>query len=207
MAVRSRPVCRKPAPGWHAAFLAMLPMIANHARLAFRYLDPDARQEAVHAVVCNAMVAYVRLWELGKSSVAYPTVLARYGVAQVRDGRIVGGRLNGKDISSVYCQRQTGIVVGRLDHHDRLADEWKEVLVEDKHCGPFDIVCAKLDFETWLQSLPRKKRQIAQFLARDERTTDAARKFGVCLGRISQIRRELKKAWEAFVGDLEPAAA
>ena len=63
-----RPRHRKPA--WHQAFLTLMPAIATHARLAFRYLDPDARQEAVQAVVCNAMVAYLRLWELGKSSIA-----------------------------------------------------------------------------------------------------------------------------------------
>ena len=208
MIARSRPVRRrKPVPGWHQGFLRMLPAICLRARVSFRHLDPEAREEAVQNCIANAMIAYARLYELGKVDLAYPTALARYAVSQTKDGRVTGGQLNGKDISSVYCQRQTGIVVGRLDHHDRVDDAWKEILVEDRHCGPFDIVCAKLDFETWLQSLPRKKRQIAQFLARDERTTDAAKKFGVCEGRISQVRRELKKAWETFQGELEPAAA
>ena len=49
---------------WHAGFLAMLPAIQRHARIAFRKLDPEAREEAVQHVVCNACVAYRRLVEL-----------------------------------------------------------------------------------------------------------------------------------------------
>ena len=36
---------------------------------------------------------------------AYPSVLARCAVAQIKDGRLVGGRMNVKDVSSPYCQR------------------------------------------------------------------------------------------------------
>jgi hypothetical protein len=58
---------RRPVPRWHRAFLAMLPKIAGHARIAFRYLNPDARAEAVQEVVCNALRAYVRLVQLKKT--------------------------------------------------------------------------------------------------------------------------------------------
>ena len=150
----------KTAPAWHAGFLAMLPMIRRHARIAFRYIDPDARDEAVQAVVCNAMAAYLRLCELNKTSIAYPGVLARYGVAQVKDGRIVGGRLNGKDASSAYCRRRTGIVVERLDQLDREENAWREVLVEDRYAGPADTARARLDFAAWLRSLPSRLRRL-----------------------------------------------
>ncbi|MFH1265007.1 MAG: hypothetical protein ABIK89_04725 [Planctomycetota bacterium] len=33
-------------PAWHATFLAMLPTIKTHAKIAFRHLDPEAREEA-----------------------------------------------------------------------------------------------------------------------------------------------------------------
>jgi len=45
---------RSAAVAWHAGFLAMLPAIRTHARIAFRHLAPEARQEAVQEAVCNA---------------------------------------------------------------------------------------------------------------------------------------------------------
>jgi len=85
----------------------MLPQIVSHARIAFRYLDAKAKQEAVQEVVCNALKAFVRLVELGRAAIAYPCVLAKFGVAQTRDYRKVGGHLNVHDVSSAYCQRLT----------------------------------------------------------------------------------------------------
>ena len=106
---------RKSVPAWHAGFLAMVPAIATYARLAFRHRNPEARQEAVEECLANALVAYVRLVQLGKVNLAYPTVLARYAVAQVNDGRKVGGHLNIGDVMSSYCQRQKKITIERLD--------------------------------------------------------------------------------------------
>jgi len=97
----------------------MLPAIATHARISFRYLDPEARQEAVAECVANAFVAYTRLYALGKVELAYASPLARFGISQVKGGRKVGGHLNIRDVSSVYCQRQKGVVLKRLDHSTR----------------------------------------------------------------------------------------
>ena len=72
---------------WQAAFLAMLPAIATHARVAFRRLDPEAKAEAIQEVVANAFVAFARLIQLGKIDIAYASPLARYAVAQVNDGQ------------------------------------------------------------------------------------------------------------------------
>jgi hypothetical protein len=74
-------------PSWHNDFLHMLPAIRQHATIAFRELDDEAKEEAVQEVVCNSMRAYVRLVELGKTNIAYASALARYGVAQFRVGR------------------------------------------------------------------------------------------------------------------------
>jgi hypothetical protein len=118
---------RKPvAPRWHQAFLAMLPVIEAHARCVFRHRDAEARQEAIQEVIANALVAYTRLCALGKVELAYPTVLARYAVAQVNDGRKVGGHLNIQDVSSAYCRRQKKITMERLDHFDEEENQWRE---------------------------------------------------------------------------------
>ena len=70
------------APAWHPAFLEMLPAIQRHARISFRHLDAEAREEFVHEVVANSLVAFLRLFTLGKAELAYPSVLARYGAAR-----------------------------------------------------------------------------------------------------------------------------
>jgi hypothetical protein len=193
-------------PVWHEAFLAMVPAIKAHATISFRHLKPEAREEAVQEVICNACCAFARLVELNKTALAYPSVLARFGVAQTRDGRKVGGKLNSRDVSSEYCQRQKGVTVERLDKFDREEDAWQELLIEDKHTGPAEVAATRIDFTAWLQALPRRLRRTAKFLANGETTTAAAKRFRLSQGRISQIRKELYLAWHRFQGE-EPVAA
>jgi hypothetical protein len=185
----------------------MLPAILKHAKCAFAYLKPEARSEAVAEVTANACQAYARLVEQGRTHVANPIALARFGVKQTRDHRKVGGHLNIRDVLSKYCQTRKGVVVERLDHFDKDEEAWQEVLVEDKHCGPAQIACTKIDFEEWLKSLPVRYRRLAQYLSLGNRTSDAAKKFRVSAGRISQIRGELADSWNKFVGDDDLASA
>jgi hypothetical protein len=196
-----------PAPQWHTAFLAMLPAIVTHARIAFRHLDPEAREEAVQEVVCNACRAYVRLVELGKTEIAYAMPLARYGVAQTRDHRKVGGQLNINDVLSPYCQQRKSVKVERLDHFDDEENTWKQAVVVDTRSSPVpETVAFRCDFADWLQSLWERDRHIAESLAIGNRTSEVAKQFDVSEGRISQLRRELAESWWGFVGD-EPEMA
>ena len=200
----SRPDAKVPDSSWHAGFLAMLPAITRQARVVFRELDPEAREEAVHHVLCNACLAYRRLVELSKVDLAFPSVLARYGVAQVRSGRNVGGQLRRRDVMSLQRSR-SGHAVERLDRYDREEHVWQEVLVEDRHAGPEATAISRLDFGAWLGRLSPRHRRIAGLLALGESTTAAARRLRVTAGRVSQLRRQLQQDWLAFHG--EPAAA
>ena len=182
---------RKTTPAWHAGFLALLPRIRACARFAFRDLDAEARQEAVQGVITGAMAAYVRLVQLGKADIAYAVPLAMYAIRQHRSGRRLGLRMNIHDVSAEYAQQAKNVRLERLDGYDSTENQWQEILVEDRHAGPFDIVRTKLDFTAWLRSLPIKLRRIARTLANGERTRDVAVKFGLSQGRISQIRSEL----------------
>ena len=200
---------RRPVPRWHKAFLTMLPIIRNYARGAFSRLNPDLRQDLIQEVIANAMCAYVRLFQQGRVSLAYPTVPARYGIAQVRDHRRVGAKLNIRDVLSPYCQAKKHVIVEPLDHFDEEENAWQEAVVADtKAASAPDIVAFRCDFADWLGILPRRNRRIAEFLALGNRTSDAAKKFKVSEGRVSQLRRELAVSWRAFVGDDPlPAAA
>jgi hypothetical protein len=188
-----------------AKFLALLPVIREQARFAFRTEKPERRQELIAEVIANCWVAFVRLVDRGLLDVIYPTPLAQYAIKQVRDGRRVGCRLNVRDVGSEYAQQAKHFVVERLDRYDAEEDEWREVLLEDRKAGPAETAAARIDIADWFASLPKTKRRIAATLATGETTKRAARKFGVSAGRISQTRRELQQAWQDFQG--EPAFA
>ncbi|NLF73201.1 MAG: hypothetical protein GX575_29545 [Candidatus Anammoximicrobium sp.] len=190
-----------PKPTWHQVFVGMLPAIVTHAKISFRHLRPDARAEAIQEVVCNACCAIARLAELDKLDLAYPSALARFGVAQVNDGRKVGCKLNVRDVLSPHCQRRKKVVVERLDHYDADEDAWREILIEDRHAGPAETAAARIDIGLWFATLPRKKRRIAETLATGEATKTAARKFCVSAGRISQLRREFENSWQEYLGE------
>lgn len=51
---------------WQAAFLEMLPAIRSSARIAFRAVGPEARDDPVEEAIANAFVAYANLIRLGK---------------------------------------------------------------------------------------------------------------------------------------------
>jgi hypothetical protein len=187
----------------NARFLSLLPAIREQARFAFRNERPERRQELVAETIANTFVAFVRLMNRGLENIVYVTPLSQFAIKQTRAGRHVGGRLNIRDVSSEYAQHAKRFKVGRLDRFDEQKGEWKEVLVEDHHAGPAETAAARIDIGDWFARLPRRKRRIAQTLASGETTKQAARKFHLSPGRISQMRRELQDDWRAFQG--EPA--
>ncbi len=190
-------------PAWHAGFLKLLPAIRRHACVCFRHLPAAAREEAVAEVLADAVLAYVRLESLGKTDLAYPTVLARYAVGCYRDGRRVGGQSNANDVMSGRCLRRNGVVVQSLHRRDHRSGTWREIVVQDCRTTPAEIAATRIDFAAWLKSLSTRDRQIAERLAVGETTASAARMFRISAGRLSQLRRHLWENWRTFVG--EPA--
>ena len=182
-------------------FVTMLPDILRVIRQRLRTQPRRDREELAAEAVANAFTLYVSLVRRGKQDLAFPTPLATFGCRQAIDGRLGGRRGNIKDVTSRSCQRQKGISVTPLRHYDRRDGEWKEIVVEDRHAGPADIACCRLDFEAWLSGLPHRERKIAETLAMGESTGRAAKMFRVSSARISQIRRELHDAWRQFQGE------
>ncbi len=195
------------APGprrrrWQKKFEAMFPAIVKCARFAFRHVRGQDRQDLIQETVANALVAFRRLVRRGRESVAHGSVLAKYAIRQIKDGRRVGSSLCCSDVLSPYAQRLKSLTVERLDRHDKDDENtWCEILIEDKHAGPDEIARTRIDFSDWLDSLKRRDRKVAEFLANGETTKTAAKKFRVSQGRISQLRRELAANWRAFLGD------
>jgi len=130
-------------------FLDMLPSIRQQARFAFRAETPERRDDLVTEVIANCFVAFVRLMDRGKAGKVYPTPLVQYAIKQVRDGRHVGTSLNVNDVSSEHAQRSKGIVVESLDRYDQRKQEWREILIEDRHAGPAETAASRIDFSAW----------------------------------------------------------
>ena len=142
-----------------AAFEAMLPTIRRQAKHAFRAVRRELREELVAEVVANSFIAYRRLVERDKADLAYPSVLARFAIKQVRVGRRVGNNLNVRDVTSHYCQRAKGVRLQRLTGAQDHCGRWQDIVVEDKTATPADIVATRIDFADWLKSELLLRRQ------------------------------------------------
>jgi hypothetical protein len=194
-------VCNPVQPHWQDSFLAMLPSIRRQARVAFRYLRAEAREDAIAEVVAKALVAYARLVQSGRQSLAYPTVLARYAVRQFLAARRVGTSMNCQDVYSPAAQRRFGFTVKRLYEEQQDAEAWVEATMEDTRTSVPDQAAFRIDFPEWLANQSPRARQIAELLAVGHNPLAVAQSVGVSPGRVSQLRRELHESWQRFHGD------
>jgi hypothetical protein len=187
------------------AFQTMMPGVSAALAAAFRRFRPEQKEDALQEALANAFTAFAGLWERGRQDLAFPSVLARYAVAQWFGGRRVGGRLNSYDVLSPYAQRRKRFYVERLDRYDPQQAAWREAVVEDRQTPVPDQVAFRIDFPDWLHQLSRRDRRIAETLAQGEATSVVARRYRLTPGRVSQIRRELRDSWQRFHGE-EPSA-
>jgi hypothetical protein len=188
-------------PAWHAVFEQLVPAITAHARLSFGHLRGDALAELIQNALCIACAAVARLAELNKLDLCYPTVMARFAIAQTKAGRMLGRPLNCADISSSYCQARKRIHVERLDTYDANEKCWQEILIPDRTCTPAELAASRIDFPAWLRTLKPRDRRIALKLATGETTGRVGRQHRISAGRVSQLRRDLYEAWRRFQGE------
>ncbi len=189
------------SPSWQSVFIAMLPDIEKYVAIAFRRLRGDHRDEAVQEALVSCCLACARLVQNGQSDRVFPTVLAKFAVAQVRVGRQVATRMNVRDVLSPYAQKRKRIRVERLDRADRSDGEWREFVLEDHRTPVFDQVQFRIDFPCWLSRLSRRNRKVAQWLALGNATGQTARRFHISAGRVSQLRQEFYDSWREFLGE------
>lgn len=187
------------------AFIAMLPTILDVTRYAFRRQRVDRRQELIAAAIANAFVGFKRLTDSGRPELAYPTVLAWFGVRQVCDGRLVGCHRNSKDALSDYAQRRRKFRVLALDEQTPGKRSQEALIAEDRRATPADIAAFRIDFSEWLGRLRPQLRAVALVLAVGNTPLETSRQFRLSKARISQLRRELRDSWHAFQS--EPLAA
>jgi len=179
----------------------MVPTIMRYARRAFRDTSEELREDLIEEAIANCLVAYVRLVERGKEDLAYPTVLAMFAIKQIKDGRRVGKRINSRDLYDQHAQIKGAYQLRHLGSPGDFRGGWKEHLIDNRRTPVPDQVAFRIDFPAWLNTLSARDRRITNELATGERPGDVAREFGVSPGRVSQLRRELQRSWEEFIGD------
>ena len=185
----------------------MLPSITKIAKFAFRERDPEAQEDLIEEVIVNAMVAYKRLYDKGRVDDAHPSVLTRYAVAQVCEGRKYGNKHSCREVLSPYAQKVKQFRVAHLDRFDDEDDAWHQMVVEDRRAGPSEIAATRIDFGQWLGTLSNQQKKVAAKLASGESTGAVAKMLGVSAGRISQLRRELLHRWSSFQGEDDPGVS
>ena len=193
---------RPHSPTGHWTFLAMLPAITKHARIALRGWRGEALHDLLQEVIANSFVAYHRLVQRGKSDRAFPGALVRFALRQIFSGRRVGSRRNARDVMS-----RRSMTVEHLDRFDEPKGAWKVTLVEDKKAGPAATAAARIDIGAWLATLSARDRRIAQSLAHGHSTSDVAHQFQISAGRVSQLRRRLHDSWMRFQGEADTQSA
>lgn len=190
-------VCSNVKPFAEPDFLEMLPAIRRVASYAFRHLRRAVREDLMAEVVANAFAAFRRLVKQDKAALAYPTVLAKFAIRQVREGRRVGSKLNALDVLSPYAQRLKGFSVQQLLEATEL-NKWQDLVVEDRRASPAEVAGFKIDFAAWLKRLKRPKRQVALRLVAGDTTSEVAGHFQLSPARVSQLRKELQIDWNKF---------
>ena len=184
---------------WQTDFLAVLPAVRTHARVCFRKLPRNDREEAVAEATASAFASYCSLARRGRLNGVYPSTLATYAVHTVRNDRHVGGSQSSKDVLSPLARRRRRFVLGSLTP-PRGEGGWRAVAVEDSRVSPADQAAFNLDFRAWLAGLTRRDRRIINRLAAGEGTTAVAERFGLSPGRVSQLRRSFERSWTQFQG-------
>ena len=191
----------------HAAFLALLPRIELHARIAFRHLGcPQSRDDAVGEAVALAWRSYLRLVERGKDPAEFVSTFAGYAARAVKRGRRVCGQEAGQEVLSPRAQARHGFAVLRLlaGPTTLSGSPLEEALLDNAATPPPEAAAFRIDFPAWLATWPERDRRLIEALGLGERTLALADQFGLTPGRISQKRREYHGDWERFCGDLPP---
>jgi len=191
---------------WQAGFLNILPAVQTHARIRFRKLRAEKREEAVQEAIAAACVAYRLLAAQGKLGVAHPGTLADFATRHVSNGRHVGGHQDGAtDPLSPNCHKRHGITVRSYNVAAAVGgtDGWLQVAMAHHRKDPIpDTAAFRIDFATFLRTLNRRDRRIIAAMTSGNRTMAVAKRFGISEGRVSQLRRKYEAAWRCFQGEL-----
>jgi DNA-directed RNA polymerase specialized sigma24 family protein len=193
----------------HQQFEAALPAIRQTARYALRRRRRDRDDLLAETVAC-AWKAWHGLVVRGRDPIVVGvTAIAAWAARHALKGRRIGNTNGGRhkmDIHHFRARRLGGYKVVSYDsgpaaRHEDGPAAWKEWVATDRHMGPADAAAFRVDFASWLASLPGRRRQTAELLAEGHGTLEVARWVGVTPAAVSQARSRLARSWRDFQGE------
>ena len=191
---------------WHQTLIEYLPLIRSTAARAYRHLHGSARDDAIADVLADCAASFARLAQQGRAHFWLIPALATFAVRKRNTGRVFGSSESKNDVLSPIPRGEAQVYsLDALEASNPTT--WRIAIAETHRMTPADAACFRIDFERWLSELPDRHRTLALALAEGERPGDLAKRLCISPGRISQLRRELREAWQIFQGELEGSAA
>ncbi len=200
-------------------FLSLLPRITTHAQIYFRHIKcPHRRADRIAETVAVAWKWYCRLFQRGKDITRFPMAFSSLAARAVRHGRRACSQERAKDVLSPRAQQLHGFLVEPLPHstavrRDKLygdplgqgkQDAFEERFRDNTQTPVVDQVCVRLDWPRFLQTLSQRDRHLADYLSLGHNAKQAARKFRISPGRVTQLRQQWHREWHAFQGEEGP---
>ena len=206
-------------------FLAVLPRLRRQAAFYFRHVRCAARRdECLGEAIALAWQWFLRLVRRGKDATRFVSALGSLAARAVACGRRLAGGERAKDVLSPVAQRRHGFRVESLPtthgtgHGPALGQAlhgaFAERLQENSVTPVPDQVQFRLDWPRFFATLSARDRRLAAFLALGHSARQAADRFRLSPGRVTQLRQQWRRQWRAFVGEdhdarrsLRPASA
>src|SRR5262249_50608990 len=159
---------------------------------------------------------FLRLSEQGKDVFDFPMAFAALLARAVRCGRRLCGQERAGDVLSFVTQQRHGFRVERLpsstctNHEQLYADPHGQALLDaleerlrDNTLTPVpDQAAFRIDFPLWRCTPTERDRRVIDALLAGERTKDVSQMFGLCPGRVSQLRRDFLEDWRRFTDEV-----
>jgi DNA-binding NarL/FixJ family response regulator len=156
----------------------VLPVVQRYAAMHFAN-HPDRDGATVDAI----SEAWLGLQAKPDAS---PQAIAWYAVRRVKVGRQFAE--SARSITGPNPRRRQKPVREPLDVWDVFREGY----------NPAKIVAIRVDFREWFRNLSKRKQRIVRALAEGDTTTEVAERFGLSLGRISQIRAECSESFRHY---------
>jgi hypothetical protein len=183
-----------------ASFTQHVPTLLRQFRYAFRRYPYGERHEKIQDATAAAWSAWIGLIKRGVDPVSVGvTGIAANSLRYVRNGRKLGTGTAGRGSMDIFNPKSGCRTYSMDQTHDDDRGPWSDWMAADTSASPADQAAMRIDFHDWLGSRSPRDQHIFAKLADGERVTDIAKETGLTSGRISQMRVEARKSWEAFV--------
>jgi hypothetical protein len=193
-------------------FVALLPRILPQLKKGCRIVRCAAsRDDFIAEALGLCWKMFRRAMAKGKDVASFIITMAKYAARAVRCGRTVCGQQKAKDVLSLTAKLTHGVVVEQFgsgsSHYEELYGEvdgqkrrdlLDEVLAENIVTAVPDQVAFRIDWPRFMASRPERDQKIMAYLANGSTNLEAAKKFNVSPGRVSQLRRAWCEEWQMF---------